>query len=165
MNTGAASLSDEQRTTIQHAADKLRTVWANHTGDKESRELCHKLEAILATPTPLADAAIAAGGAQETAAARDVLAERQRQVSAEGWTPEHDDDHTEAEMALAAACYAMAAGGYAKGQTPPIWPWSLSWWKPAYGRRDLIKAGALILAEIERVDRASATGAAKGEAT
>ncbi|MBR8083111.1 hypothetical protein KDX23_10180 [Burkholderia vietnamiensis] len=41
-------LTDEQRTTIQHAADKLRTVWANHTGDKESRELCHKLEAILA---------------------------------------------------------------------------------------------------------------------
>jgi hypothetical protein len=56
MNTGAASLSDEQRTTIQHAADKLRTVWANHTGDKESRELCHKLEAILATLTPQADA-------------------------------------------------------------------------------------------------------------
>ena len=45
----AAGLTDEQRTTIQHAADKLRTVWANHTGDKESRELCHKLEAILAT--------------------------------------------------------------------------------------------------------------------
>ncbi|WP_249173281.1 dATP/dGTP pyrophosphohydrolase domain-containing protein [Burkholderia dolosa] len=41
-------LTDEQRTTIQHAADKLRTVWANHTGDKESRELCHKLEAIIA---------------------------------------------------------------------------------------------------------------------
>ncbi|HDR9184697.1 TPA: hypothetical protein QDB06_005333 [Burkholderia vietnamiensis] len=41
-------LTDEQRTTIQHAADKLRTVWANHTGDKESRELCHKLETILA---------------------------------------------------------------------------------------------------------------------
>lgn len=41
-------LTEEQRTTIQHAAEKLRTVWANHTGDKESRELCHKLEAILA---------------------------------------------------------------------------------------------------------------------
>jgi hypothetical protein len=94
-----------------------------------------------------------------TDAARDVLAERKRQVRAEGWTPEHDDDHTEAEMALAAACYAMAAGGYAKGQTPPIWPWSLSWWKPAYGRRDLIKAGALILAEIERLDRRALTAA------
>lgn len=41
-------LTNEQRETIQHAADKLRTVWANHTGDKESRELCHKLEALLA---------------------------------------------------------------------------------------------------------------------
>jgi len=45
------ALTDEQRTMIQHAADKLRTVWANHTGDKESRELCHKLEALLATRT------------------------------------------------------------------------------------------------------------------
>jgi len=44
----AAGLTVEQRVTIQHAADKLRTVWANHTGDKESRELCHKLEAFLA---------------------------------------------------------------------------------------------------------------------
>jgi hypothetical protein len=88
-------------------------------------------------------------------AARDVLAERQRQVSVEGWTPEHDDEHSEGELALAAACYAMASAGYAKGKTPPIWPWSLDWWKPTYGRRDLERAGALIQAELERRDRAA----------
>lgn len=91
----------------------------------------------------------------EPVAWRDVKAERQRQVSVEGWTPEHDDEHTEAEMALAASCYAATAGGYAKGQMPPHWPWAREWWKPTYGRRDLIKAGALILAEIERLDRAA----------
>jgi hypothetical protein len=29
------------------------------------------------------------------------------------------------------------------------------WWKPTNRRRDLVKAGALILAEIERLDRAA----------
>ena len=88
-----------------------------------------------------------------TAAATDVLAERQRQIDKEGWIQGHDDEHSESELALAAACYAMASGGYAKGQVPPIWPWAMEWWKPSYGRRDLVKAGALILAEIERLDR------------
>jgi hypothetical protein len=42
-----------------------------------------------------------------TKASQDVLAERQRQVSAEGWTPDHDDEHRDGAMAIAAACYAM----------------------------------------------------------
>jgi hypothetical protein len=87
-------------------------------------------------------------------AAQDILRERARQIENEGWSEEHDDQHTEGEMALAAACYALSASGYAKGQTPPIWPWSLTWWKPSYGRRDLVRAAALLLAEIERLDRA-----------
>jgi len=37
-------------------------------------------------------------------AANDIIAERQRQTSAEGWTAEHDDEHTEGEIASAAAC-------------------------------------------------------------
>lgn len=93
-------------------------------------------------------------------AAQDVLAERRRQIEVEGWTPEHDDEHSESELALAAASYAAAAGGYAKGKAPPIWPFALDWWKPSYGRRDLVKAAALLLAEIERIDRAAAE---KGE--
>ncbi|EMO6176529.1 hypothetical protein ACVCH5_001280 [Escherichia coli] len=36
-----------------------------------------------------------------TAAAADVLAERKRQVTTEGWTPEHDDQHVNFEMAIA----------------------------------------------------------------
>lgn len=91
-------------------------------------------------------------------AVRDVLAERRRQVEVEGWTPEHDNVQVSGEIALAAGCYAIAAGGYAKGKVPPMWPWDLKWWKPSYGRRDLIKAGALILAEIECIDRAAAKG-------
>lgn len=38
----------------------------------------------------------------------DVQAERRRQVEAEGWTPEHDDEHSHGQIARAAACYALA---------------------------------------------------------
>jgi hypothetical protein len=37
-----------------------------------------------------------------------------------------------------------------------LWPWSVQWWKPKDRRRDLVRAGALIVAEIERLDRAAA---------
>lgn len=91
-----------------------------------------------------------------TAAARDVLAERHRQVTMEGWTPEHDDQHQYGEMALAAACYAAAdTENYPPAEPPDLWPWDSEWWKPASERRNLIKAAALILAEIERIDRAA----------
>ena len=94
-----------------------------------------------------------------TDAARDVIAERHRQQNIEGWTPEHDNSQIYGEIAIAAACYAigpnhkMSGGAYAVGR---LWPWDRRWWKPKDRRRDLVKAGALILAEIERLDRLSA---------
>ncbi|MBR8279752.1 hypothetical protein [Burkholderia vietnamiensis] len=95
--------------------------------------------------------------AEVTDAARDVLAERRRQVEAEGWTAKHDDAHTGSEMALAAASYAMSAAGFSCGN---IWPWDWHWYKPTTPRRDLVKAGALILAEVEKIDRAAARAGA-----
>ncbi len=89
-----------------------------------------------------------------TAAAADVLAERQRQVTAEGWTAERDDGYQNSELADAAACYAIHAHNQGFS-TPAHWPWSQDWWKQTSPRRDLVKAGALILAEIERLDRAA----------
>jgi len=91
----------------------------------------------------------------------DVISERQRQRSVEGWTSEHDDAYQNSELADAAACYANHAHNQGFS-TPAHWPWSPDWWKQSGPRRDLVKAGALILAEIERIDRA-ATG--KGEAS
>lgn len=96
-----------------------------------------------------------------TDAARDVLAERARQVSAEGWTPEHDDTNSNSEMPQAAACYALNSAGWKTEALRGCWPieWMASWFKPTTPRRDLVKAGALILAEIERLDRAEVRGA------
>lgn len=77
-----------------------------------------------------------------------IAAERQRQISVEGWTPEHDDAHAHAEMANAAACYAWAVrtqawGGTVRQTPPPIhWPWADEWWKPSPDPiRNLEKAG------------------------
>lgn len=150
--------------------------------------------AILALSSPdHADAGKVEGDG--SAAARDVLAERRRQVSAEGWTPEHDDTHTGGEMAGAAACYALYGATYnapshyppskvyaavaearrnaekdmdttrdairmaiGEPKAPKNWPWNAEWWKPSDRRRNLVKAAALILAEIERLDRKASEG-------
>ncbi len=73
----------------------------------------------------------------------------------EGWTPGHDDEHAAGDMALAAGKYASAASGWTSAGH---WPWSQGDWKPGTPRRMLVKAGALILAEIERLDRAKKAG-------
>lgn len=77
-----------------------------------------------------------------------IEAERERQIYREGWTEEHDDKHVNNELALAAACYAVPdvfSQGY--------WPWDLSWYKSTTRIKDLVKAGALIAAEIDRLQR------------
>lgn len=95
----------------------------------------------------------------------EIAAERERQKSVEGWTAEHDDKHNHEEMASAAACYAMPrsfrrlAMPYVDDVLSRLWPWDSKWWKPGPRRRDLVKAGALIVAEIERLDRADAAKA------
>jgi len=88
--------------------------------------------------------------------------ERTRQISKEGWTPEHDDGHNEGEMTEAAICYAQASQFVGRSismgliqDTPERWPWDHEWWKPSQDRvRNLVKAGALIAAEIDRITRA-----------
>lgn len=82
----------------------------------------------------------------------DVAAERRRQIEAEGWTPEHDDEHGDGSLAVAASC--LADTERTPGLCPGRWPWPASAWKSKGRRHDLVRAGALILAEIERLDRA-----------
>lgn len=97
-------------------------------------------------------------------AARDVLAERARQVSEEGWTPAHDDEHASAALAAAAACYALLAAADVSDSADAwlqewrkialaIWPFDIERLKPSSPRCNYVKAGAMILAEIERIDR------------
>lgn len=83
-----------------------------------------------------------------------VLAERLRQVTTEGWTPAHDDKHSSGDLSKAAGCYALFSEAFPdEGKPPPQWPWAREWWKPKDCRHDLVRAAALLIAEIERIDR------------
>ena len=108
----------------------------------------------------------------------DISAERQRQIEKEGFSFEHDDRHDRGELVAAALAYAthamiiakLRADGYppeeiaakdAEAPLPAFWPWAPEWWKPKGQRRDLERAGALILAELERLNRVEARAVQK----
>lgn len=105
----------------------------------------------------------------ELPAVADVLAERQRQVSEKGYTAESDDSYIPGILCLAGAAYAVAASAYpdARRRANRLWPWpnAPKYFEPARKnnpRANLVKAAALIIAEIERIDRA-AGGYRKGD--
>lgn len=91
-----------------------------------------------------------------------IAAERARQIAQEGWTPEHDDAHTDHELAVAAVAYVKAAvetsaAGWRRAAQE--WPWDLIWFRADRRNplRSLVKAGALIAAEIDRIQRCGGT--------
>jgi hypothetical protein len=87
-----------------------------------------------------------------------IAAERRRQVVFEGWTPEHDDDHEYGELAIEAAC--LAVDGTDAIIDHPEWdenqqtdPWGLVEKHRNNRVRQLVIAGALLAAEIDRQQR------------
>lgn len=98
----------------------------------------------------------------ETAAAMAVLRERAAHTTREGYSDAHDDRYADGELARAAAAYSFhaslppSARLRVSGQLPMHWPWEAQWWKPNTARRDLERAGALIIAELARLNRAEA---------
>jgi hypothetical protein len=85
-----------------------------------------------------------------TQAARDVIAERERQITDECRTRAGDDEYRASELARAAAAYAL----HKDSDNPPdFWPWHEQWWKPKDARSNYVRAAALLIAEIERLDR------------
>jgi hypothetical protein len=92
------------------------------------------------------------------------LAERRRQVEGEGYAADHDVHHTNESLARAAAAYALpersrqykdllGLPGMKARLVPWCWPWAFEFWKPTPDNRvrELVKAGALLIAEIERL--------------
>ena len=97
----------------------------------------------------------------------DIAVERYRQIEVEGWLPEDDDTVFSGTLARMGGCYAIHVSNffnldeisaeslrdYREEPMSEVWPGARCPWKPSYPRRDLVKAAALILAEIERIDR------------
>ncbi|NKF30432.1 hypothetical protein HER21_28600 [Pseudomonas sp. BGM005] len=91
---------------------------------------------------------------QSCQAAVDVLKERCRQVEEEGFTTDTDDTFTDYQLPRAAVCYAINAAGLPPHRATLYWPFPPGDFKPTLRRANLVKAAALLLAEIERLDRA-----------
>ena len=98
-----------------------------------------------------------------------IAAERTRQVTTEGYSADHDDEHGDGELARAGACYATPReyrdyrprGHVSQPVVPRLWPFDAQSWKgldalphgPGGRLRELAKAGALIAAEMDRLIR------------
>lgn len=147
----SAERIDPEQESVEQAGGDERDINAHAFPDMQSHSY-YPAGTVIKLPA-------AAPGKSVPQAWLDVQAERRRQVEAEGWTPEHDDAHSHGQMARAAACYALAGSSAPSDGTAALlvslaWPWDEQWWKPTSARRDLVKACALGLAEIERLDRA-----------
>ncbi len=99
-----------------------------------------------------------AGYENASPAALGILAERARQKRMEGYGDGHDDEHSDFELACAAAAYLLDAIARARGEEgyaspPSIWPWTREDWKRKPIHRQFEVVGALVLAEQERLDR------------
>lgn len=71
-----------------------------------------------------------------------IATERQRQIDEEGYTSEHDAYHDDSSLVGAAVEYALEAARLIHGY-------------PLSAVRNLVKAGALIAAEIDRLESIS----------
>lgn len=91
---------------------------------------------------------------------QEILQERLRQIDGKGWTEAHDDGHVHGELARAACYYAMPLDGCAAWPFAPPAP-TIAHKDP---RRRAVIAAALLVAEIERLDRAAAKASREGGA-
>jgi hypothetical protein len=89
-----------------------------------------------------------------------IAAERERGIDQEGYDAAHDDRHDRGQLVQAAVAYAQAGLEQVRRPDPDMdrvrrfyWPWEWSFWKPRDPVRNLVIAGALIAAEIDRLQR------------
>lgn len=112
----------------------------------------------------LCDSSSIAENLEITQAITDILSERERQKSQEGYSLQHDDQYEHNELSRAAASYVDYAANcsslyeshsslYQRQVPPNNWVFDKVFWKPKNPRQDLVRAAALIIAEVERMDR------------
>jgi hypothetical protein len=87
-----------------------------------------------------------------TQAEQDVLAERQSQRAK--WGDANDDEHYW-EITEAAICYAQGFATLTRHTFEQRWPWEHSAFKPRGRRENIVRATAMLIAELDRIDRAA----------
>lgn len=81
-----------------------------------------------------------------------ITAERYKQLTEKGYTHEHDRNIEVMDFIRAAEAYINSAEGFAYPQGVQAWPWNRRYFKPLQMRRDLVRAGALIAAALDRLN-------------
>lgn len=85
-----------------------------------------------------------------------IAEERERQIEKEKYSSNHDDKYDEYELEAAGDAYYLHTGLGEKSPKPKFWPWSDAYWKPSADQvRNLVKAGALYEAEMDRLKRSA----------
>lgn len=161
-----------QELTIDQIRDEIQTRYEIlvHESDKSRNSLSLMAESLIKICDGLKEKLTSAE--RQEGVFLEIAAEQARRAIVEGRTGEEDDGCSKGELSSAAACYAV--GYLIKGfsinkrlsRTEKVeavhrwclWPWEWSRWKPSTRRQDLISAIALLIAEVERLDRAEARG-------
>lgn len=149
----------DQRDRCEEVADELSARIASITGvdiGEHSSANCPWQNAIEA-----AEAYQPAQVVDLGAGIKAIASERERQLCIEGFSRDSDEQYREGELARAATAYVQLAAmdlqvgsrKHIASQEPPFfWPWAPAWWKPVDARHDLVRAGALIAAQIDLID-------------
>ena len=143
--------NEDIKRIVKHAEQydvALRVNYPNGASNSETVPLLYFVEIIHA----LKMNKISMRNEDELNGAELIANERKRQIEEESFDATHDSRNNNQELAYAAVCY--AGRPFIKGY---YWPssWDSSWWKPSPNDRikELTKAGALIAAEIDRLQR------------
>lgn len=149
---------DDEHTITASVNGEVKMSWTynDETRSEKMRQAHYWCDGYMCgagAPLIPAEKIAAIWGPKPMSGIESIANERHRQITAEGWTPEHDDTHTNGELATAASLYARDHGTAYRNHPPKDWPWDREWWKPKDRRSDLVRAGALIAAEIDRLDR------------
>jgi hypothetical protein len=151
----AVEVEDLARAMIVAALVAPQPV-AGHTCD-EGKAQWDAVAALLGADGDDVDAVLNAAmrAVMSAPGAAGIVAERRRQIEEEGYDAPHDDKW-QADQLIGAAMSYLHAEWHGSATQPPMWPWTGDYWKPQTRRRNLERAGALIAAELARMDREEA---------
>jgi hypothetical protein len=149
MNTNDTDKETSNEELIKDYCKKL--LWSKDATEREKLLVVGNIRAFFAWINKIKAAELERVSEQETGI-NIIARERERQISEEGFTLAHDDQWTHGELIDAAVAYAT--------NNVSVFPWKI--WHPSlYTIQNLARAGALIAAEIDRLQRRSLLCAAE----